>query len=167
MQAKYHRTDQKFGIEVPKTVKRALEIDRETGTTFWRDALHKEMGGIKPVFKILEQGEHAPVGYKQIPCHIIFDVKSDFTPRKARFVASGHKTEPPLSITYASVVSRESVRIAFMLAALNDLDILSADVQGAYLNAPCKEKVYTICGYEFGEYAGRVGVIVKALYGLR
>ena len=41
-------------------------------------------------------------------------------------------TDPPASITYASVVSRESVRIAFMVAALNDLDIMAADI-GAYL----------------------------------
>lgn len=129
-------------------MKRALEIDRETGTTFWKDALVKEMGGIKPVINILERGSSPPVGFKQIPCLIIFDVKMDFT-RKARFVAGGHKTEPPLSITYASVVSRESVQIAFMIAALNNISILSADVQGAYLNAPCKEKVYTICGAEF------------------
>jgi hypothetical protein len=53
--------------------------------------------------------------------------------------------------TYASVVSRESVRIALTLAALNDLQILSADIQGAYLNAPCREKIYVRCGPEFGE----------------
>jgi hypothetical protein len=33
----------KFGIRVPRTVKEALEIDRITGTTFWRDAIDKEM----------------------------------------------------------------------------------------------------------------------------
>jgi Reverse transcriptase (RNA-dependent DNA polymerase) len=89
----------------------------------------------------------------------------DFT-RKARFVAGGHVTDPPTSQMYASVVSRDSVRIAFLIAALNDLDILSADVQGAYLNAPCKEHVHTICGDEFGrEYKGRYAVIVKALFG--
>lgn len=165
-QTKYQRTDQKFGIEIPKTVKRALEIDQETGTTFWRDALMKEMKNIHPVMRFLELGEQAPVGYQRIPCHIIFDVKMDFT-RKARFVAGGHKTEPPQSITYASVVSRDSVRIAFLIAALNDLDILAADIQGAYLNAPCLEKVYTVCGPEFGNMAGRVAVITKALYGLR
>ena len=46
MKTRYHRTTQKFGIELPKTVKRALEIDEETGTTFWRDALQKEMGTV-------------------------------------------------------------------------------------------------------------------------
>jgi hypothetical protein len=36
--------------------------------------------------------------------------------RKARLVAGGHTTEMPASITYASVVSREFVRIALTLA---------------------------------------------------
>ena len=52
-------------------------------------------------------------------------------------------------------VSGNSIRIAFTLAALTDLNVLSADVQGAYLNAPTKEKVYTIAGLEFG--ADKVG----------
>ena len=52
-------------------------------------------------------------GHQEIKCHIIFDVKMDFT-RKARFVAGGHMTETPPSITYSSVVSRESVKIAFL-----------------------------------------------------
>jgi hypothetical protein len=46
----------------------------------------------------------------------------DFT-RKARFVAGGHVMDPPSTQTYASVVARDSVRIAFLMAALNDLDI--------------------------------------------
>jgi hypothetical protein len=43
---------------------------------------------------------------------MIFYVKMDLT-RRARFVAGGHMTEAPASITYSSVVSRDSVRIAF------------------------------------------------------
>ena len=39
--------------------------------------------------------------------------------RKARLVAVGHVPEPPATIMYASVVSRDSVRIALVLAALN------------------------------------------------
>ena len=64
-------------------------------------------------------------------------------------------------------MSRESVRIAFVIAALNDLNILMTDVGNAYLNAPTNEKVYTIAGKEFGEYEGRVVVVVRALYGLK
>jgi hypothetical protein len=100
-------------------------------------------------FKFLEEDENVPVGYKWIRCHMIFDVKMDFT-RKARFVAGGHMTDPPSAITYSSVVSRDSVRIAFLLAALNDVPILATDIGNAYLNANPREKVYTTAGPEFG-----------------
>jgi hypothetical protein len=164
---RYFRKLQKYGIELPKTVKRALEIDKETGTTFWRDAIKKEMGAVWKAFEILDDGSVAPVGHKKITVHMVFDIKPDFT-RKARLVAGGHLTDPPTSMTYASVVSRESVRIAFLIAALNDLDILSADIGNAYLNARTKEKLYIVCGEEFGDpYVGRIAVIVRALYGLK
>ena len=77
-------------------------------------------------------------------------------------------TEPPASITYASVVSRESVQIAFVLAALNGLEMEAADIGNAYLNAPTKEKIVITCGLEFGaEYQGRLAKIVRAQYGLK
>ena len=44
-------------------------------------------------------------------------------------VAGGHQTVTPVALTYASVVSRDSVRIALTIAALNDLDVLSCDVK--------------------------------------
>ena len=56
--------------------------------------------------------------------------------RKARWVADGHKTESPASVTYSTVVSKDSVRIMLLIVALNDLDIMGADVQNAYLDAP-------------------------------
>ena len=144
-----------------------MEIDRETGTDFWAKALQLEMSKIFPAVKILDEGMPQPVGHKVVPCHIVFDVKMDFT-RKARYVAGGHKTGEPETPTYASVVSRESVGIGFMLAALNKVDVTVADIAGAYLNAPCHEKICTLCGLEFGkEYEGRYAVITKALYGLK
>jgi hypothetical protein len=76
--------------------------------------------------------------------------------RKARYVAGEHQTEPTKDITIASAVSRDSIRIAFTVAAPSDLEVLSADVSGAYLNAPAAEKVYTTAGTEFGpDKAGR------------
>ena len=42
-------------------------------------------------------------------------------------------TTAPTSITYSSVVSRDSVRIALTIAALNGLDILAFDIHNAYL----------------------------------
>ncbi len=105
------------------------------------------------------------VGFQEITCHIIFDVKMDLT-RKARFVAGGHLTEPPASITYLSVVSRNSVRLAFLIAALNDLDIVACNVGNAYLNAPCREKIWFVAGPEFGLRQGTVIKVVRALNGL-
>ena len=63
---------------------------------------------------------------------------------KARFVADGSRTEAPASMTYSSVVWRESVRIAFLIAALNKLEICAADVGNAYLNAPTREKLWIV-----------------------
>jgi Reverse transcriptase (RNA-dependent DNA polymerase) len=167
MKAKYQRTEKKFGFIIPKTVREALTISQETNTTYLADAIKKEMKVIIPALNILEIVKEVPVGYQEIPCHIIFDVKMDFT-RKARFVAGGHVTKPPTTQTYASVVSRDSVRIGFLYAALNGLDIMSADTQGAYLNVPCKEKVYACCGAKLGpEYKGKVALIIKDLYGLK
>ena len=47
LQKKYLRTTQKFGIEVLRTVKRAYEIGKETGTELWRKAIAKEMIKVK------------------------------------------------------------------------------------------------------------------------
>jgi hypothetical protein len=91
----------------------------------------------------------APVGYQKIDCHMVFDIKMTLE-RKAWYVTSGHQTEPSKDITFASVISCDSICIAFLVAALNDLEILSANISGAYLNAPCAEKVYTLAGKEFG-----------------
>eukprot|EP00957_Ditylum_brightwellii_P104549 7965963-Ditylum_brightwellii.AAC.1 len=89
----------------------------------------------------------------------------DFT-RKARWVLDGHKTANPIGPTYAGVVSRESVRIAFTYAALNDLSVCAADIQNAYLQAPSSQNDYIICGPEFGlENVGKVALIYQALYG--
>lgn len=64
---------------------------------------------------------------------MIFDVKMMFERNKARYVAGAHQTEPPKDITFASVVSQDSIRITFSVAALNDLEVLNADISGAYL----------------------------------
>jgi hypothetical protein len=89
------------------------------------------------------------VGYQEIDCHMVFDIKMDLT-CKAQFVTGRHMTETPASIMYSSVVSWDSVCITFLSAVLNDLDIMACDVSNAYLNAPCREKVWFIAGPEFG-----------------
>ena len=163
--ARLVKKNEKFGIEIPSTVKRALEIDAETGTTYWIDAIRKEMKTVGIAFEVLPEGSDKPIGHNFVNCKIIFDVKMTFE-RKARLVAQGFMTDPPSHLTFASVVSRESVRIGFTIAALNDLKVIAGDVSGAYLNASCREKIYTICGPEWGSMQGRYAKITRALYGL-
>ena len=63
---------------------------------------------------------------------------------------------------------RENVRIAFTLAAQNNLDICAAGIQNAYFTAPCVENIIFTCGPEFGsDHKGKTGVVFRALYGLR
>jgi hypothetical protein len=106
----------------------------------------KEIKNVRIAFKILNGEESAPPTYQDIRCHMIFDVKMDDFRRNARFVANGHITDTPHAMTYASVVSRESVRIALTLAALNYLDVKMADIENAYLPAPTTEKFWTVLG---------------------
>ena len=169
IKSKYWLTTHKFGIRIPKTVKEALELDRQNGNTFWADAIKKEMGNVRVAFEAFEGDERdIPKEYQKIDCHIIFDVKmSENFRRKARLVAGGHTTETPSTLTYSSVVSRDSVRIALTLAALNDLDVQACDIQNAYITADCREKIYTIAGPEFGSEEGTIMIIRKALYGLK
>jgi hypothetical protein len=87
-------------------------------------------------FNILDNEQNLPVGYLQIPCQLL--VKLDFT-CKTRLFAGGHVTDPPSIITYASVISHELVTIALLIAALNDLEVMGADIGNAYLTAPTTE----------------------------
>ena len=164
---RYHKRTHKFGIRLPKTVKEAYELDRLNGNTMWADAIKKEMKNVRVAFKILTDDEKVPVGSQYIDCHGVFDVKMNSFQRKFRLVGGGHQTETPATLTYASVVSRESVRIALTLAALNDLEVKAADIQNAYLTAPNKERIWTRLGPEFGGDEGKRALVVRALYGLK
>ena len=166
VQKRYWKRTHKYGIELPHSVEEALAIDARTGTDLWQKAIEKEMKNVRIAFSVSEDGS-IPVMHKEIKCHMIFDIKSDTLQRKARMVAGGHMTEPSRDSTYSSVVSRDSVRLFFLIAALNDMDVLACDIQNAYLNAPTKEKVWFRGGKEMGPDQGKVIVIVRALYGLK
>eukprot|EP00804_Cyclotella_cryptica_P028067 CCRYP_017276-RA/>CCRYP_017276-RA protein AED:0.08 eAED:0.14 QI:0/0/0/1/0.25/0.2/5/0/724 len=119
--ARYHKRTHKYGIELPKTVEEAYAIDRATGTTFWHDAIEKEMKN------------------------------------------SGTCDEGPSNPHLCQCRVSETVWIALLIAALNDIDIWAADVLNAYITAPCREKIWTTLGKEFG----RKAIVVRALYGLK
>ena len=169
VKSKYWQRTHKYGIKIPKSVKEAIAIDKENGNTLWWDAIRKEMKNVMQAFEKFEGKEgELPPGFQNIKCHFMFDIKmGDNFRRKARLVANGNETETPASLTYSSVVSRDSVRIALLMASLNELEVLACDIQNAYLTADCREKIYIIAGPEFGSLEGSIMIIRKALYGLK
>jgi hypothetical protein len=169
VKSKYWTRTHKFGIRIPKDAEEAKRLDRENGDTLWWDAICKEMKNVRIAFEEFEGDiSDLPSFYQKINCHLIFDIKfGENFRRKARMVAGGHMTSTPSSLTYSSVVSRDSVRIALTIAALNDLKVLACDIQNAYLTAPCREKIWTVAGPEFGSDAGKNMIVVRALYGLK
>ena len=47
VQKKYWKVTHKYGVKLPHSTEEALEIDRITGTTFWSDAIEKELKRVK------------------------------------------------------------------------------------------------------------------------
>ena len=74
---------------------------------------------MKIIFDIMLDGECVPNCYKQISCHIIFDVKMEDFRCKAKIVADGHMTKIPKCQIYSSVVSSETFCLALTISALN------------------------------------------------
>ena len=63
--ARYLKRTHKFGIEVPKTVTDAHDLDRRNGNTFWTDAIAKEMKEVRKAFEILTDDKAVPIGYQR------------------------------------------------------------------------------------------------------
>ena len=57
-------------------------------------------------------------------------------------------------VTYSFIVSRDCVRIALTISALNGLKILSCDIQNDFLTANNRENIWTRTGPEFGSDEG-------------
>ena len=98
--------------------------------------------------------------------HTVFDVKHDGRHR-ARVVANGNLTEVPVESVYSGVVSLRGLRACIFIGESNDMPSWGTNISSAYLLAKTCEKVCIIAGPEFGDKAGELLLIDKALYGLR
>ena len=159
----------KFGVEVPRSPRHALYLDKINGNNLWEESMRKEFESLNQheTFRVLQEEDKLSKEYKRIPYHIVFDVKFDLR-RKSRLVAGGNWCDPPKEDVYSGVVSLDTVRLGFMLGAMNNLSVCAADVGTAFLYGRTTEKVYVIAGPEFGpNIAGKRMVIDKGLYGLR
>jgi hypothetical protein len=89
----------KYEFEVTKTYEQALHLEKRNGNTLWGDATVLELTQIDDYVTFIDKGHHtkvkAPIGYKKIRVHLIYDVKHNGR-HKARLVADGHLTDIPL-----------------------------------------------------------------------
>ena len=158
----------KYGIEIPRNYKHAIELDQRNGNTKWQDAVALKMQHMSGynLFEDKDIDATMPEGYKKIRVHLVYDVKHDGRHR-ARLVAGGHLTNVPDDSTYSGVESLCGFRMLVFLAELNGLETWATDIASAYLEAHTAEKVYIITGPEFGPLEGHTLCIVRALYRLR
>jgi hypothetical protein len=108
---------------LPNSIEEALALNKENGNTLWYNDTMKEMENFRIAFELQPNMANSP-GYKPVQLFLIFDVKMTSHVKHAS------------TLTYSSVVSRKSVRIDFLIAALNELQLTMCDVVNAYLNAP-------------------------------
>ena len=118
-------------------------MDKEQQSNRWQLSIKKELDEINKykVFRLVPDGEPVPLGYKRIPYHIVHDVKFDQR-KKSRLVAGGHRS-PTIhkEERFSTVVSMEAVRMGFLLAKLNGLQVCAGDIGNAFLNAYTTEKL--------------------------
>ena len=112
-------TELELDLEVPETVERALEIDAETNTTFWQDAMAREMSAIGVVFDVVDEAVASPVG------HFVFGVRSGSLQRRARFVLEESSAE---SVVVTPVVDQleRAEGMDSVVGMLQDLEELVA-----------------------------------------
>ena len=97
--------------------------------------------------------------------HFVFDVKPSGL-LKARFVAGGNTVNSTGIESSMTVVETPNTRILFAIAEANGQEVLIGDLSSAYLHARTREKVYFICGSEWGVNEGCVAIVEKVIYGL-
>ena len=157
----------KFGLEVPKSWKDILRIDDEAGNMNCKNFVAKEIAALIhhkcfdfkcPDFKPSRE-------YQCVRLQLVYYVKSDLT-IKARLVFYGSRVDPRGLSTRATVVKGLSVRLLYIIADSQNLQVLTGDICNAFIQAHTKLMIYTICGPEFGDREHSIVVIVRALYGL-
>ena len=157
----------KFGLEVPRNWKDILRLDAVAGNRAWQGAVEKEIAALifHDCFDFKSPDYKPPGEFQFCRLHFVYDIKPDLR-YKARLVCDGSRVDPRGLSTRATVVKGISVRLLDIIADSQNLDVLCGDIGNAFIQANTKEKIYTRCGSEFGDRAGAIAIITRALYGL-
>ncbi|KAJ2927375.1 hypothetical protein H1R20_g9722, partial [Candolleomyces eurysporus] len=134
----------------------------------WRKAMSEEIDALKgrQVFELVD----LPHGRKAIKGRWVFDIKSDGQ-KRARYVAKGFSQieEIDCEALFSPVVSYESVRFVFVLAAIYGWYITAVDVKTALLYGKLDEEIYMEQPEGFNQKGQerKVYRLRQAIYGLK
>ncbi len=159
----------KYGVQVPRNIRQAMDFDKTNGNTLWQDSIKIEIKALTDLecFDFKDPDHKCGPEYQKTTLTMIFSVKNDLR-HKARLVAGGHLVDALDHDVYSSTVKGVSVKLLHVIAHKTGMTQLCGDVGNAYVNAFTNEKVYAVAGKEFGEaLEGSIVIIKKALYGLR
>ena len=62
----------KYGIQLPKSVKEACELDEENSNNLWRKGIEEDIAKLKAVVAELTTSPENLVGCKEIDLHTVF-----------------------------------------------------------------------------------------------
>ena len=79
LSTRIRKTTHKYGVEIPRDVKHAEEIDRANSNHFWRDAIRTKMLNVGVVFDVLPEDKKVSPGWHKVTGYIVFNVKMDST----------------------------------------------------------------------------------------
>ena len=75
-QKRFVKTNEKYGIDGPRNIEHAYELNTRKGDTLWVDTITKETKNVRSAFDMLPNGERVPNNHQRIHCHMMFDVKT-------------------------------------------------------------------------------------------
>jgi hypothetical protein len=138
----------------------------------WKEAMNKELTNVRE--KGTWQEVLTPANRKRIGSKWVLKIKRDaegnIIEHKARLVAKGYSQVPGVDFeeTYAPVGRTTSLRILLTAAASLDLEILQADVEGAYIDGNLDVAIFMEYPQGVTPKNGCNGLLLKkSLYGLK
>ena len=75
LKSKYKWMTHQYGIRIPKNVKEACMTDKNNGDTMRADTIREKMKKTKGAVCLYDGDPKELIGFQEITCHIIFEVK--------------------------------------------------------------------------------------------
>ena len=155
-----------YGVELPRSIPHAYELDKRNKNTLWADALKLEINTLKQLntFQFLPKGTKPPVGYKCIPL-------SGHLPSRCLEYAMSDAVEVVMLLIHPlpshTQVLQKKILFESSVSWITGEIMWMGDVTNAFPRAKCRKQVYVIAGVEFGDLSGSVVIIKMALYSLK